>query len=129
MYINMAMSTTPHLDEDHSSEAVEMLEHMASFRHQSTGIDNTIFLSPKGHGRHAAHIKVAIDPPDTLDVTVVTASVAVRDGALVAGEMPPALLRRVQRFIDLNREPILAYWSNEIDASELAHALKPVPQH
>jgi len=30
--------------------------------------------------------------------------------------MPPALLRRVQRFIDLNREPILRYWSNEIDA-------------
>ena len=61
MYITMAMSTTPHLDEDHS-EAVEMLEHMASFRHQRTGIDNTIFLSPKGHARQAARIKVAIDP-------------------------------------------------------------------
>jgi hypothetical protein len=104
-----------------------MLEHMTSFRWESIGVDNTIFLSPKGYARHAARIKVAIDPPDTLDVTVVTASVAVHDGSLVDVKMPPALLRRVQRFIDLNREPILRYWSNEIDAFELAHALKPVP--
>jgi hypothetical protein len=119
--------STAHPLEDHFSEAREMPEHMASFSWASTGVDNTIFLSPKGYARHAARIKVAIDPPKTLDVTAVTASVAVRDGALIDGKMAPALLRRVRQFIDLNREPILRYWSNEIDASELANALKPVP--
>jgi hypothetical protein len=109
------VSTARHL-EDRSSEVEETLEHMASFRWDSAGVDNTIFLSTKGYARHAARIKVAIDPLDTLDVTAITASIAVHDGSLVDGKMPPALLRRVQRFIDLNREPILRYWSNEIDA-------------
>jgi hypothetical protein len=39
--------------------------------------------------------------------------------------MPPALLRRVQRFIDLNRERILRYWSNKIDAFGLENAWAP----
>jgi hypothetical protein len=84
------MGTAHHL-EDRSSEAEEVPEHMASFRWESTGVDNTIFLSPKGYARHAARIKVSHD------VTVVTASVAVHDGSLVDVKMPPALLRRVQR--------------------------------
>jgi hypothetical protein len=118
-----AMSTAHHLVEDCSDAE---LEHMASFRRESTGIDNTIFLSPKGYARHAARIKVAIDPPDTLDVTAVTASVAVHDGSLVAGKLPPALLRQVQQFIDLNRQSLLDYWANKIDTAELARALKAV---
>jgi hypothetical protein len=55
------MSTARHL-EDHSSEAEETPEHMASFRWDSTGVDNTTFLSPKGYARHAARIKVAMAP-------------------------------------------------------------------
>jgi hypothetical protein len=69
------MSTARHL-EDYFSEAEETPGHIASFNWASTGVDNTIFLSPKGYARHAARIKVAIDPPETLDVTAVTASVA-----------------------------------------------------
>jgi hypothetical protein len=68
--------STAHPLEDHFSEAGEMLEHMASFIWESTGVDNTIFLSPKGYVRHAARIKVAIDPPDTLDVTASTPTTA-----------------------------------------------------
>ena len=43
----------------------ELLEHMASFRKDATGLDNTIWISPKAKGRtrHAACIKVAINPP------------------------------------------------------------------
>jgi hypothetical protein len=41
------MSTTPHL-EDHSPEAVEMLEHMASFRRESTGVDKPATLPASG---------------------------------------------------------------------------------
>jgi hypothetical protein len=84
-------------------------------------------LSPKGHARHAARIKVAIDPPNTLDVTAITARVAVHDGALVAGQMLPALLQQVQRFIDLNRGLILRYWSQEIDTAVLVRRLKAAP--
>jgi hypothetical protein len=64
---------------------------MASFRWDSTSVNNTIFLSPKGYARHAARIKIAIDPHDILDVTMVTARVAVHHGSLVDGKIPPDL--------------------------------------
>jgi hypothetical protein len=41
----------------------ELLEHTASFRKDATGVDNTIWVSPKGRTRHAALIKVAINSP------------------------------------------------------------------
>jgi hypothetical protein len=104
----------------------ELLEHMASFRKDTTGVDNTIWLSPKGRTRHAARVKVAIDPPHTLDATSEAASVAVHDGSLVDGKMSPGLLEQVRRFIDLNRDAITDYWENRIDTRQLDQRLKPI---
>src|SRR6516165_829314 len=47
----------------------ELLEHMASSRKDVTGIDNTLWISPRGPTRHAARVKVALDPPDSLNPT------------------------------------------------------------
>jgi hypothetical protein len=66
----------------------ELPEHMASFRTDATGVDNTIWVSPKGRTRRAAQIKVAIDPPDSLNATNQTASVAVHDGSVTEGHVP-----------------------------------------
>ncbi len=52
--------------------AEEELLNMASFGKVKTGVDNTIWVSFKGRHRHAARIKVAIDPPDSLDPAVET---------------------------------------------------------
>ena len=45
----------------------ELLEEMVSYRKNVTGVDNTIFISPKGNTRQAPRIKLAIDPPDSAD--------------------------------------------------------------
>src|SRR5436190_21859072 len=74
----------------------ELLEHMASFRRDATGVDNTIWVSPKGRTRYAARIKVAINPPDSLNPTSQTASVAVHDGSVAEGHIPSHILRQVQ---------------------------------
>jgi hypothetical protein len=103
----------------------ELLEHMASFRRDTAGVENTIWLSPKGRTRRAACVKVAIDS-HTLDAASETASVAVHDGSLVEGNMSSGLLEQVRRFIDLNRDAITDYWENRIDTRQLDQRLKAI---
>ena len=45
----------------------ELLEERVTYRKNVTGVDNTIFISPKGNTRHAPRIKLAVDPPDSVD--------------------------------------------------------------
>jgi hypothetical protein len=102
----------------------ELLEHMSSFRKGATGVDNTIWVSPKGRTRHAARIKVAIDPPDTLNPASKTASVAVDDGSVVEGHIPSR--EQVEEFVKINREVLMEFWEHRIDTPELTQRLKPI---
>jgi hypothetical protein len=104
----------------------ELLQEMVSYRKNVTGIDNTIFISPKGNTRHAPRIKLAIDAPDSIDPRGKTASVAIGDGTVVVGDIPPRLLEKVRRFIDANREVLLDYWEYRIDTEALRRRLKSV---
>jgi hypothetical protein len=119
-----AQHTPPSLQERRADE--ELLEQMLSYRKNVTGVNNTIFISPKGNTRHAARIKLAIDPPDSVDPRGNIASVAIVDGTVVTGEVSPALLDQVQRFIDANRAVLLDYWEYRIDTDTLRRRLKSV---
>jgi hypothetical protein len=103
------------------------LEEILSYRKDVTGIDQTVFISPKGHTRHGPRIKIAIDPPDTVDPRGKTASIAINDAVVVAGESVPAVvLDQIRRFIDLNRVALLDYWEYRIDTEQLRRRLKPI---
>jgi hypothetical protein len=104
----------------------ELLEEVISYRKAVTGVDNTIFISPKGNTRHAARIKLAIEPPDNIDPRSKTASVAIGDATVVAGDVSPRLLEQVRRFLEANREVLLDYWEYRIDTEELRRRLKSV---
>ena len=104
----------------------ELLEEMVSYRKNVTGVDNTIFISPKGNTRHAPRVKLAIDPPDSVDPRSTTASVAIVDGTVGAGEVPPHLLEQVRQFVDANREVLLDCWEYRIDTDALRRRLKSV---
>jgi hypothetical protein len=104
----------------------ELLDEMVSYRKDVTGVDHTIFISPKGNTRHAPRIKLAIDPPHTVDPRGKTASVALADGAVVAGNVPPQLLDQARRFIEANRDVLLDYWEYRIDTEELRRRLKAI---
>jgi hypothetical protein len=100
---------------------------MVSYRKDVTGLDHTVFISPKGHTRHSPRLRLAIDPPDTLDPRSKTASIAIKDPAVVAGEdVPAALLDQVRQLIDLNRGALLEYWEYRIDTEQLRRRLKPI---
>jgi len=102
------------------------LQEMVSYRKDVTGVDHTVFISPKGYARHGPRIKVAIDPPDSLDPRGATASIAF-DGRVVAGTIEPKLLQQAQRFIELNKPTLQAYWDYEIDTRQLQEQLKAQP--
>jgi hypothetical protein len=104
----------------------ELLEEMVSFRKRVTGVDNTIFISPKGFTRHAPRIKLAIDPPDSIDPRGATASVAIDSGEVVDGDVPAELLKQVREFIELNHNVLLDYWNYRADAEELREQLKRI---
>jgi hypothetical protein len=106
--------------------AEELLEEMVPYRKDVTGVENTIFISPKGNTRHVPRIKIAIDPPLSVDPRSKTASVAVADGTVVAGEVPPGLLDQARRFIDANRDVLLDCWEYRIDTDELRRRLIPI---
>jgi hypothetical protein len=99
---------------------------MVSQRKKDTGIGNTIFISTRGNAQHAARIKVAIDPPDSLNAASTNASVAIHDYSIMGRPMSPTLARQVQAYIDLNRAVLLDYWDEKIDTSELLARLRPI---
>jgi hypothetical protein len=100
-------------------------EEMVSYRKNVTGVDHTLFISPKGNARHGPRVKIAIDPPHSLDPRGVTASLRF-DGSVAAGEIAPELLHQTQRFIEQNRQTLLDYWNYRIDTDELRSRLRPV---
>ncbi len=97
----------------------ELLEETVSFRKNLTGVDNTIFISPKGFTRHVPRIKLAIDPSDSIDPRGATAPVAIDSGNVVAGDVPAELLKQVRQFIELNHDVLLDYWNYRADTDEL----------
>lgn len=106
----------------------EQLEHMVTYRKNITGVDNTIFISPGLRVRHAPRIKVAIDPPDSINPLSDQASVEITTGTVVAGEVSAALLKQVQKFIELNRDVLLEYWDARITTDQLQERLKAIPK-
>jgi hypothetical protein len=104
----------------------ELLEERVSYRKNVTGVDNTIFISPRGMTRHAPRIKLAINPPDALNPQSETAAIAIADGTVVAGDVPPHLLEQARRFINANRDVLVDYWEYRIDTDMLQKRLKSV---
>jgi len=101
---------------------------MVNLRGRSTGLNNNIWIGPRGGARHAARIKVQRDHREKFDrgdLAVVT----VEDDPpqLVEGELSAEDLELVRRYIVLNRGAILNHWREETDGAELTRALRPLP--
>ena len=104
--------------------AVDVFEEMVSYRANVTGIGHTIFISPRGNAAHGPRVKVAIDPPDSLDPRGTIATITL--GGAVIGTIDPQLARQVQQFIDVNRAVLLDYWNYKIDTDQLRQRLQSI---
>src|SRR5260370_21363597 len=106
----------------------ELLEEMVSYRKDITGVDNTIFISPRGKTRHAPRIKLAIEPSDSINPDSVTASIEVGSGDVVAGKIPTTAFRKqVQHIVALHPDVLLAYCHYPTDTAPLYTPLKTLP--
>jgi len=105
---------------------IDEAEDMVSLRKERTGVDNTLFVSTKGYARHAPRIKIAIDPPDSLNAAAKTASMAIDDYSIAGAHMPPHLVEQAKRFIEQNRAALLDYWDNKIDTVALVERLRSI---
>jgi hypothetical protein len=108
-------------------EPAEDLFEMANLSPSLTGLPMVVWISERGGPRHDARVKVSLvhgrrARPDH------TASVSIRpDVRVVAG---PALdtrdLELVRRWVELNRDALLAYWEGDLLTDEVIAKLKPV---
>ena len=97
--------------------AVDEFEEMVSYRKDVTGIDCTVFISPRGIARHSPRITIGLGLDPRGNIATVTF-----DGAVI-GAIDPHLARQVKQFIELNRAVLLAYWRYEIDTDQLRQRL------
>jgi hypothetical protein len=100
--------------------------YMVSLAKDDTGIDNTIFASTKGRSKHAARIKIAVDPPNSLNEAAKGASMALHDYSTVGEYIKPHLAEQVRAFIDLNRDALLDYWDGNLSTRDFLARVKPI---
>jgi hypothetical protein len=103
-------------------------EDLSSLRKDRTGVDNTIWVSPK-MGSHAPRIKIAIDPPDALTPGGKTATMTIQKPHVVTGEaVPTHVIRQAEAFIHRNHAVLLRFWNGEIDTGEMLDQIQKPPR-
>ena len=84
-----------------------------------------VWVGPRGGARHASRIEVQMDHREQFDLERL-AVVSVETPEVIEGELSSEDLALVRRWIDLNRDAILAHWREETDGVELTRALLPL---
>jgi hypothetical protein len=122
--VGYSLAPTGAVIRDYSDDAEEF--DRVALRTRLTGVDHTIFVSPKGHARPAAQIKIAIDPPQKLSASGVTAVMVIHDCSIVSAVPVPAqVVRQAAEFIERTRDVLSDFWNEQIDVEELLARLNP----
>jgi len=105
--------------------AGQALFEMANLRPERTGLPFVVFISQKGGARHDVRVKLArgakVRPSDMITVAVRPRPRIIR-GSISAQEF-----ELVRRWIELNMNVLVDYWTGDIEYTEDAlAAIKPV---
>jgi len=108
------------------SSAESALFEMANLYPATTGLPMTVWVSPRGHARHDARVKVNISHGKRMDIDQ-TAVVAIRPTPrLVEGSLSSADLAAVSEWIRRNEAALIDFWDGAIDTAELVGRLVKV---
>jgi hypothetical protein len=105
-------------------QETELLDDMVSLRPSRTGIDCVIFVSTGIGAQHAPRIKIAVDPPDSLNAASASASMTIHDYKVTGAYLPTHIVEQAKRFIERNHDILLRYWNCEIDTEQLIDGLR-----
>ena len=97
----------------------------ASVSAESTGLPFIVWIRSGQGARHAARVKVArelSDLPDRMTSVSIAAPATAHDGPSLA----PSDLRKLQDWIDLNREALLHYWNCKLATDEVLERLRKI---
>ena len=101
---------------------------MTNLYPRRTGLPMTIWVSPRGHARHAARIKVNMThgPRRTLDNTAIVRLQPVP--RVIAGTLSADDQKALFQWIAMNEAALLDHWNGLIDGGDLIERLRPLPQ-
>jgi hypothetical protein len=110
---------------DTEAKAGQALFEMANLRPERTGLPFVVFISQKGGARHDVRIKLArgakVGPSEMITVAVRPVPRVIR------GSISRLEFELVSRWLDLNRDVLVAYWDGAIEYTEdVMGALKPI---
>ena len=114
----VAPPTVPSLAEDE-------LWRMANLSSKKTGLPFIVWISSGQGVRHAARVKVAremSDLPDNMTTVSIASPATIHDGPPLAA----ADLRKLEDWINLNREALLDYWNCKLATDEVMERLRGV---
>jgi len=110
----MAIPMSSRLDAQPSYE-------MANFDPDDTGLDTRIWISVKGHARHGPRLKVVTEDKKLLSISLSLKPEIV--AAPARYRLAATSLHKVEAFIRLNLDTLLAYWHDEITTPALVARL------
>src|SRR3954447_24032197 len=100
---------------------------MANLRPARTGLPMVVWVSERGNAQHDVRVKVCCVHGDRIQYNN-TVSVAVRPQPYLGppGQLSSSDLQAGVRWINLNVDPIIAFWDGIIDTFELMQRLQPL---
>src|SRR6266852_3654829 len=98
---------------------------MANLRPERTGLPFVVFISQKGGARHDVRVKIArAAKVRSSEMVTVALRPSVR---IVKGTLDPRDLALLMRWIELNKDVLIAYWDGIIEYTEDAiAAIRPI---
>jgi hypothetical protein len=106
-------------------ETDELFE-IANLFPRTTGLPMTMWVSPRGNGRHDVRVKVHMTHGDQMTISN-TAVVEVRPSPhIITGQLSSRDEQAVFEWVALNTDALIEYWEGRIDTIQLGQALKRV---
>jgi hypothetical protein len=100
---------------------------MTNLYPRRTGLPMTVWVSPRGHARHAARIKVNMAHGARMTIGN-TAVVRLQPmPRVMAGQLSAEDQVAVFRWIAMNEQALLDHWNGLIDGGDLIERLRPLP--
>ena len=104
----------------------EGLFEMANLRPERTGLPFVVFISQQGGARHDVRVKISRGPRAD-PARMVTVTVRPEPRVIPPDALSPEEFALVRRWIELNRQVLIDYWTGDIAYTEDAlTALRPL---
>lgn len=105
----------------------DFLFEMANYRQTDTGLPMIIWVLEKGKAQHGPRIKVNATHSRKMDIdTAISVTVDDNPRCVAGGELSRADLKKVRKFIELNKEAILDYWHYRIGGGDFVARIKKI---